>query len=265
MSASLFSSTEYVLYRFEYPETLFQSLRAPLSPALRDSQIRVLDLGCGTGLVTESFLKSYSAGGCFDLVDPDKEMLEQAKKHFANHLQVQSFQAASAEALPFDDQSFDLILVGSAWHWMKQEFAVGEIERVLKPQGLIYIFEYQFPKAIENSKLNDWIRLQFNSTWKAPSQTPRGSLKELTHCFRNHPQFSQGDSCLVAQEREHHASELAGVIISQSRYQHFEQSFPIIEKGTLRTQLESNLDSFLMGGSAKFSYSYEGFLFKKRV
>ena len=262
---SLFSSREYVLYRFEYPVNLFHRLRSRLSPVNFEQGIKVLDLGCGTGLVTESFIKSYSAPSFIDLVDPDSSMLLQAKERFACTSLIQSFHCASAEKIPFENERFDLVLIGSAWHWMNQEGAMNEIQRVLKPNGLVYIFEYQFPKAPELGELNDWIRIRFNTHWKPTSQTPRGSLRELTDCWRKNSEFSQMSSGVILQNRNHQAAELAGVIVSQSRYQHYEQGFSESEKIKLRMDLESDLNQFLKGEFTKFEYSYEGFLFKKRL
>jgi ubiquinone/menaquinone biosynthesis C-methylase UbiE len=262
---SLFSSQDYVLYRFEYPVNLFHRLRSCLSPSLLHEKLKVLDLGCGTGLVTESFIKSYSAPSSFDLVDPDSSMLLQAKERFAHENSISSFHCSSAENVPFEDESFDLVLIGSAWHWMNPESALKEIERILKPNGFVFIFEYQFPKAPQRSDLNDWIRIQFNTHWKPTTQTPRGSLRELTECWRKNAQFSQVSSGTLLQSRLHHASELAGVIVSQSRYQHFVQNFSEHEKVKLREELEKDLNQFLKDELAKFEYSYEGFLFKKRL
>lgn len=249
------------MYRFEYPEFLFKSLR---SIHALSNQIQVLDLGCGTGLVTESFLKFNPDHCSVHLLDPDAEMLKQAQIQLSSNPAIRSFVCASAEQTPFSQDQFDLILVGSAWHWMNQKSALLEMERVLKPGGMVFIFEYQFPKCINYSELNDWIRLKFNSHWKPTTQTPRGSLKELTECWRIHSEFSQWSSSLIVQERQHSSSELAGVIVSQSRYQHYEQTFHPSERMQLRIQLEQDLDVFLKGKSGNFTYSYEGYVFKKR-
>lgn len=262
---SLFSSSEYVLYRFEYPEKLFHLLRSHLSPSLIQRPLQVMDLGCGTGLVTESFLKTYEAPLEVHLIDPDQEMLQEAQKQFSANSKIKSTLVASAEKIPFPDQSFDLVLIGSAWHWMNQDFATNEIERVLKPGGVVFIFEYQFPKSIELGALNDWIRQKFNLEWKPAKQVPRGSLKELTECWRKHPHFSQIDFKEVVHDRFHSSTELAGVIISQSRYQHFENSLSSKERLPARLQLARDLSTLMDGKSALFRYLYEGFLMKKRV
>jgi len=228
-----------------------------------------LDLGCGTGLVAESFLKFYQHDLSIHLVDPDVAMLQEAQRKLSLQLDATTessrFICASADSIPLADESLDFILIGSAWHWMNSEKTITEIQRLLKPGGGVYIFEYQFPKSAEYSALNNWIRIQFNSEWKPSTQKPRGSLKEITECWRDHPQFSQLYSGMVMQERLHSSHELAGVIISQSRYQHFEQSFPSEDRIKIRLELERKLDEFLNGASARFRYDYEGRFFKKRL
>jgi len=192
-------------------------------------------------------------------VDPDSEMLREAKRKFSPQIPDQNFFCTSSTSIPLADDSLDFILIGSAWHWMDPVKTITEVQRVLKDGGGVYIFEYQFPKACEYSELNNWIRIQFNNEWKPSTQKPRGSLKEITECWRTHSQFSQSYSGTIVQERLHDSHELAGVIISQSRYQHFEQTFPENERLTKRAQLETKLSEFLGGSSAHFRYEYEGY------
>lgn len=260
---SLFSSKDYLLYRFDYPDTLFAPLRSTMGPLISQDAIQVLDLGCGTGLVTESFLRSAPRNAELHLVDIDVPMLAEAKERFRETLSVKTFHATGAENIPHPDCFFDLVLIGSAWHWMHPSRALEEIERVLKPGGAVFIFEYQFPKAVSNSALNDWIRVQFNTEWKPETQVPRGNLKELTQCWRDHSHFSQLNQISFFSTREHQASELAGVICSQSRYQHFEQRLAQQAQIAKRKELTEKLDQLLSGKSSTFSYYYEGYLFKK--
>ena len=265
LNPSLFSSKDYVLYRFDYPDTLFAPLRSTIGPRLTEGPLRVLDLGCGTGLVTESFLRSAPKNAEYHLVDVDPQMLSEARERFAETAGVKSFLVAGAEKLPHSDRFFDLVLIGSAWHWMNPALAMQEIERVLKPGGAVFIFEYQFPKSVSNAGLNDWIRIQFNTEWKPETQVPRGSLKELTQCWRDHSCFSQVNQASFFSSREHQAAELAGVICSQSRYQHFEQRFSVDVQKTKRNELTEKLNQLLAGMPTQFSYFYEGYFFKKSL
>ena len=235
-----------------------------VAPLMSESGLKLLDLGCGTGLVTSSFARALSIEIEAHLVDVDAERLAVARARLEKDHWVKSFSCSPAELIPHSDESFDVVLIGSAWHWMKAEQALCEIERVLKPGGVVFIFEYQFPKALNHGELNDWIRIQFNTVWKPQTQVPRGTLKELTASWRIHDQFSQRSALSLVGERTHDASELAGVIASQSRYQHYEQSLAEPEQLLERARLQKNLEDWMRSGICGFSYSYEGYLFKKR-
>jgi len=252
------------LYRFEYPESLFLPLRSVAALVHTESTLKVIDIGCGTGLVTSSFVRAVPVLLESHLVDVDPEMLAVARSRFENKTYAKSFHCAPAESLPHPDESFDVVLIGSAWHWMKPEQSLREIERVLKPGGIVFIFEYQFPKALNQIELNDWIRIQFNTVWKPQTQVPRGTLKELTSVWRSHDQFSQCAALSLVSERMHDASELAGVIASQSRYQHYEQILPESEQLLERARLQKNLEDRMKPEICSFLYGYEGYVFKKR-
>ena len=92
-----------------------------------DAGAHVLDLGAGTGRLTEEL------GGRFAevvAVEPDERMR-------ALH---GTALAGSAEAIPLDDQSVDAVFVGEAFHWFDPASAIGQLARVLRPRGGLAIF-----------------------------------------------------------------------------------------------------------------------------
>lgn len=86
---------------------------------------RLLDIGAGTGISTEPFLKSCE---CYAL-DPSAEMLKQSK---ARHNIV-----GSAEKLPFPDKFFDVVISLTALHLTDLKKAMAEIRRVAKDNAQI--------------------------------------------------------------------------------------------------------------------------------
>jgi arsenite methyltransferase len=98
---------------------------------------RVLDVGCGCGL--DSFVSALQTGpeGLVYGIDLTPEMLEWAwkskTKTAMDHL---LFREASAEELPFEDASFDLVISNGVLNLVpNKDFAFREIARVLRPEG----------------------------------------------------------------------------------------------------------------------------------
>jgi ubiquinone/menaquinone biosynthesis C-methylase UbiE len=222
----------YAEYRPHYPSALFQGLGRVDS----NSVLTVCDLGAGTGLASACWVAAKATGGTslsavqLTLVDPDSSLLEKSKTQAAFHegVTVHLVQSA-AEKTPLDAASQDLILIGSAVHWMDAQLTAQECSRLLRSAGKLLIFEYQFPKAIdpEAAPLNEWVRRQFNEKWRAPEQRPRGKFSELlepfaraSHLKRNHPEKTL--PCPMNLKLS--ATDFSGLLFSQSRTQHFEAS-----------------------------------------
>jgi SAM-dependent methyltransferase len=89
---------------------------------------RVLDLGAGTGLLTEVV---RDLGHEVVAVDPSPEMLaELTGRLLGVHAVV-----GTAESIPTDDVSVDAVLAGQAAHWFDPGPAAREIGRALRPGG----------------------------------------------------------------------------------------------------------------------------------
>jgi SAM-dependent methyltransferase len=90
--------------------------------------LRVLDLGCRTGALTQH----YAAGNEVTGVDVDRAALEQA----VERLGIETVWADVEEGLPFEDETFDVIVAGELMeHLADPAAAVANIRRVLRPGG----------------------------------------------------------------------------------------------------------------------------------
>jgi SAM-dependent methyltransferase len=88
----------------------------------------VLDLAAGTGKLTRLLVPS---GASVIAVEPVLEMRRELEKHVREAAAL----AGTAEQLPLVDRSVDAVTVGQAFHWFRQEEALREIHRVLRPGG----------------------------------------------------------------------------------------------------------------------------------
>jgi ubiquinone/menaquinone biosynthesis C-methylase UbiE len=101
----------------------------------------VLDVGCGTGEFERLLLAEYSSLKIVG-VDISEKMLAIAKQKCSIYPQV-SFELASASALPFNSDSFDVIVSASSFHYFDDPLAaLTEIKRVLKPDGKVVILDW---------------------------------------------------------------------------------------------------------------------------
>jgi SAM-dependent methyltransferase len=121
------------------PEAVDWLLGATSSP--EGQPLEVLDLGAGTGKLTDALLK---AGHRVIAVEPLLEM----RAILADALPAAQALAGTAEALSLADASVDVVTVGAAFHWFDERAALAEIVRVLRPPGLLGLFGNSFDTSL---------------------------------------------------------------------------------------------------------------------
>jgi len=117
-----------------YPAAALDPLR--LSPGMT-----VLDLAAGTGKLTRALA---AAGVRVIAVEPVAEM-RAALPDSAEALD------GTAEAIPLDDGSVDLVTVAQAFHWFDGAAALAEIHRVLRTGGRLALL---WNRRVENAPIN---------------------------------------------------------------------------------------------------------------
>ncbi|GAA4671177.1 class I SAM-dependent methyltransferase [Nocardioides nanhaiensis] len=93
-----------------------------------DQQLTVLELGAGTGKLTEQLV---AAGHEVHATDPDEQMLAVLRRRLPDVMTA----VGTAEEIPAPDSSIDVVVAGQSWHWFDHTRAVDEVRRVLKPRG----------------------------------------------------------------------------------------------------------------------------------
>ena len=123
------AALEYDRGRPDWPPELLDAL--PLGAGST-----VLDLGAGTGKLTRLLAARYAR---VVAVEPDDRMRELISD-------VDTL-AGTAEQIPLPDASVDGVFAAEAFHWFAGSDAIAEIERVLRPGGVLALFWNRFDSA----------------------------------------------------------------------------------------------------------------------
>ena len=107
----------------------------------------VLDVGCGTGEVALLAKTRAKAGKVYG-IDPAPEMIAVARNKAARKELDIDFRVGVIEALPFPDESVDVVTSSLMMHHLPDELkarGLAEIYRVLKPGGRLLIADFMRP------------------------------------------------------------------------------------------------------------------------
>jgi SAM-dependent methyltransferase len=123
----------YAEHRPDYAEA---AVGWALEPVRDRDQVRVLDLGAGTGKLTAMITRLAASAPAGRLsvvaVEPDPAMLAELRRRQPSVTAL----PGRAEDIPLPDASVDAVLCGQAAHWFDMDLAVPQIARVLTPGGV---------------------------------------------------------------------------------------------------------------------------------
>lgn len=118
-----------------------EGMYEPLVKEIQKSESgRILDVGCGNGN-----LFTFLPEGKYELygVDFSKNMIVEAKMNCKTHAE---FHVADAECLPFDNNTFDIVVCNASFHhYTHPDEVLSEMRRVLKPGGKLLIGDPYVP------------------------------------------------------------------------------------------------------------------------
>lgn len=105
---------------------------------------RLLDVACGTGIVTRQAAMMLGGKGRVAGLDIDPSMLQVAVSLTQPTSPLIEWRQGSAEALPYEDSSFDLVFCQHGLQFIEDKrAAAGEMRRVLAPDGRVAINVHQ--------------------------------------------------------------------------------------------------------------------------
>lgn len=177
-----FANLYDLTFRFNrYSNSIERYLRERALP-LPDGA-RVLDAGCGTGLLTLSLLRTLKRSAevtAFDLSAPSLlkglaalKRLGEPARHRVNFVQ------ANLLALPFADETFDFVATSGALEYVPLGDGLDELARVTKPGG--YLLHLPVRPAFASTLLEIMFRFKIHP----PAEVERHTRRHF-HLIEHH-------------------------------------------------------------------------------
>jgi ubiquinone/menaquinone biosynthesis C-methylase UbiE len=108
----------------------------------------VLDIGCGTGSLAILAKEQVGSVGAVRAIDASAEMIARARAKARRARVEVDFRQAPAQALPFPDAEFDVVLSTLMLHHLPRSARTqlaSEARRVLKPGGRVLVVDFTKP------------------------------------------------------------------------------------------------------------------------
>jgi ubiquinone/menaquinone biosynthesis C-methylase UbiE len=106
-----------------------------------------LDVGCGTGALTETVLARCAPSEVVG-VDPSPSFVEYAAACVADPRT--SFQVGTAQTLPVDDAAFDVVVSGLVLNFVPdRSAALREMRRAARPGGTVAAYVWDYPGEMQ--------------------------------------------------------------------------------------------------------------------
>jgi ubiquinone/menaquinone biosynthesis C-methylase UbiE len=165
-----------LMFRFNgYARSLENYLRETPLPLAAGA--RVLDAGCGTGLLTLALLRVLKRPAEITAVDLSGRSLQTARRAVrklgADPRHKISYVRANALSLPFPEESFDLVVTSGVLEYLPLREGLAELARVLAPGG------YLFFLPVRPSLASRFLEIMF----RFKAHPPRAVAENTEHFF----------------------------------------------------------------------------------
>lgn len=143
----------------------------------------VLDVGCGTGRLSEYVAGLVGPRGAVHAVDPLEQRVQVARQRAKARRNLFVDVAGAEDLSRFPNAAFDVVFLNSVFHWIEDKArALREARRVLKPGGRIGISvaSKEQPHQLEAVLALTFARPELADVGQTPSGTPhKVSVPEL--------------------------------------------------------------------------------------
>jgi len=143
---------------------------------------RVLDIGCGTGLLT---LGAAEKGARVTGIDTNSQMLEVAQqraKHSGLTGQVDWKEMGVSELDTESSESFDVVMSGLCFSELTREetiYTLNQVKRILRPEGLLLIADETKPPDLKKRIMVEIFRFPLVVITYLLTQTTTRAIREL--------------------------------------------------------------------------------------
>lgn len=177
---------------------------------------RALDVACGTGQSSRALAEIADR---VHAIDVSPAMVAEAESHARVFYGV-----ASAERLPFPDNSLDLTTVGLAFHWFYQVEFLREAHRVLKTDAWLVIYNSGFfGEMAENAEFSEWAQKEYPERFPTPPRHNQDvgeeTIRSLGFTFQHREKFTHDEKM--------QAEQLTGYLLTQTNV------IAAVERGTV--------------------------------
>ena len=117
---------------------------------LREGE-RVLEVGCGTGVLSLLAKMIVGDGGAVEAIDIAPKMVARARQKAEKAGLLINFSVASIDELPYGDGIFDAVISSLMFHHLPlriKERGLEEVYRVLKPGGRLLLCDFSSPRYL---------------------------------------------------------------------------------------------------------------------
>jgi len=209
-------AVNYDRWRPRYCKELFNDI---IDYSKLDSETECLEIGCGTGQATEPVLNTGSSVLAIEL---GQNFTEYTRNKFSNYKNF-CIENADFEKIPLQDNKFDLVFSGTAFHWIPEEIGYPKVFDILKSGGAISVFwNKPAPKSF-----NDPLHLKMQKVYEkyfgpgsmkkaeAESDNPQERYKKIIGTIEKYG-FIEAECRLYRQVREFNAEDYIALISTYS-------------------------------------------------
>ncbi|MCX4027072.1 methyltransferase domain-containing protein [Endozoicomonas sp. SM1973] len=136
----------------------------------------IIDIGCGTGNVTNSIANAVGGNGLVLAIDPDRDRINIAKTQYLQP-QIDWFEGSLDEYEPQVNETFDFAFSNYVFHWIENQTAgIKKVVNLLKPGGRfafccvtnhpIFIKDLITPLGKDGEKLISSLYYKNKTAWK---------------------------------------------------------------------------------------------------